>query len=236
MEVPFLLKNYLHNIEMEKLSVNYRKAIIYLTNSISNGDLYIDYNGLYRRYGSKDIRGYQKFYIEIDKIPYRTYEHRIIYYLYFGEWDDYKIIHHRDNHKCNNKIRNIDLISQIENIVSAFKDGKTSVIPATLVSRHAKRKYHLNDEDWEIYIKEAIKTFEDNGKEYYLLLERDGKEIQKYEMKLQLEKFLCAIRDNQISLQPSMLDDIFKKKYNLGNEEWEVFKDEVTKGNEPYHK
>lgn len=122
MEVPFLLKNYLHNIEMEKLSVNYQKAIIYLT----NGDLYIDYNGLYRRYGSKDIRRYQKFYIEIDKIPYRTYEHRIIYYLYFGEWDDYKIIHHRDNHKYNNKIRNIDIISQIENIVSAFKDGKTS--------------------------------------------------------------------------------------------------------------
>lgn len=234
-EAPLLLKNYFHDVEMEKLSVNYQKAIAYLTNSISNGDLYIDYNGLYKRYGSKDLRGYQKFYIEIDKIPYRTYEHRIIYYLYFDEWDDFKIIHHRDNHKSNNKIRNIDLVSRSENIVSTFKDGKISVTSADLVNREIKRKYYLNDEDWEIYKKEAIKTFKDNGKEYYSLLERVDKEIQKHEMKLQFEKFLCAIRDDQICLQSSMVDDIFKKKYNLGNEEWEEFKDEVTQNSELYN-
>ena len=39
--VPLSLKYYLHGVEMEKLTVNYQKAIIYLTNSISNGDLYI---------------------------------------------------------------------------------------------------------------------------------------------------------------------------------------------------
>ena len=42
------------------------------------------------------------------------------------------------------------LTSQLENIISAFKDGQTSVTPATLVSRNAKRKYHLNDKDWAI--------------------------------------------------------------------------------------
>lgn len=235
-EAPLLLKKYFHGVEMEKLSVNYQKAIVYLTNSISNGALYIDYNGLYKRYGSKDLRGYQKFYIEIDKIPYRTYEHRVIYYLYFNEWDDFKIIHHRDNHKSNNRIRNIDLVSRSENIVSAFEDGKISVTPAALVDRQIKRKYYLNDVDWEIYKKEAIKTFKDNGKEYYSLLNRDDKEIQRHEMKLKFEKFLCAIRDDQVCLQSSMVDDIFKKKYNLGNEEWEAFKDEVMQDSELYNR
>jgi len=218
-----VLLNKYYNIDKESISERYQKLLICFNDLINNGDYLLEYNGIYKKYGGTHQRGYIRFFITIDNIEYTTFAHRIIYYLYFGIWDELLVINHKDSNKSNNMIENIELISQFDNILYSIQNDEIIMHPCML-DDYTRSKYRLNDEQW--------KTFKI---EVHIAFNRHNKEKRNLEMASQYKKILCAIKDNQICQNPDMLEDIFKNKYNLNNEEWEAFKDEVSNGNEPYH-
>ena len=214
-EEHVLLKNY-YNIDKENISEKYQKLLIYFKNSINTGDYLLEYNGIYKKYGSNHERGYIRFSITIKNIEYTTFAHRIIYYLYFGIWDDLLVINHKDSNKSNNKIENIESITKFDNIIYSIRNDENILHPSML-DHITRRKYCSNDEQWEIFKNEVYKSFN-----------RHNKKEQNIEMISQFKKILCAIRDHKICQNPAMLDDVFKKKYHLNDEEWEIFKNKVT--------
>lgn len=129
--------------------------------SVANGEFIIIDDKLYRKYGCTHERGYIEFNISIDNIIYRTFAHRIIYYLYYDIWDDNKVINHLDGNKSNNNIENLELISQFDNVIYSLKKGEIILNPH-FIDDITRKKYRLNDEQWEIFKKEAYNAYRKN--------------------------------------------------------------------------
>ena len=170
--VRSLIVYYSNTKNKKNISKQHEKAIIYFSNLINSGKYIIDYNELYKRYGYKLKRGYTTFVIAIDNVIYRTFEHRIIYYLYFGIWDDLLVIHHRDSNKSNNKIQNLELVTNFENLIYSIRNYEAFIHPSNL-DEDIRNKYRLHGEEWEIFKNEVIKAYEHNDKgSYYIRKER----------------------------------------------------------------
>ncbi len=118
---------------------------------------------LYRRYETTHQRGYKNFWITIDGVEYRTFAHRIIYYLYKGIWDENRVINHLDGVKDNNKIENLELISQFENILHSIITLEMPVHPQDL-DGYYKKKFNLTDEQSEIFNEIVRATYESTEK------------------------------------------------------------------------
>ena len=128
--------------------------------SLANGSLIIDGNQLYKTNGCMHYRGYVIFGINIEGVQYKTYAHRIIYYLHYGVWDDYKIIHHVDGNKSNNKIENLKLITQFENIIYSLQNDEIVFTKHNYIDDITREKYHIRDDaKWELFKQEAYNGF-----------------------------------------------------------------------------
>lgn len=211
-----ILLKYYYNIDNADISEKYQKLLTSFNDLINNGDYLLEYNGIYKRYGGTHERGYIRFFITIEDIEYTTFAHRIIYYLYFGVWDESLVINHKDSCKTNNNIKNIELITQFDNVLYSIQYDEVIIHPSML-DDITRRKYNLNDEQWKKF-----------KHEIYIAFERHNKEQREHEMTAQFRKVLCAIKDNKICQNPEMLDDVFKKKYHLNDDEWKTFKDKAT--------
>ncbi len=105
-------------------------------------------NYIYKYYGSKHERGYIFFNITIDGKLYRSFAHRIIYFLNTGIWDNTYIIHHKDSNKSNNNFKNLELTTQFENILYSIKSEELPIIDED-TPRLLKEKYSLNEEQYK---------------------------------------------------------------------------------------
>jgi len=130
---------------------------------------------LYKKYGGTHQRGYKIFSICIDGITYRTFAHRIIYYLHTDIWDENKVINHLDEKKTNNRIENLELINQFENIIYSLRNYEVLYHPCMLDAR-TKAKYHLDEEKWEIFKREAYSAYRQ-----YVLKENTDNVIRGFE-------------------------------------------------------
>lgn len=119
---------------------------------------------IFKKHASIHERGYINFYITINGITYRTFAHRIIYYLTYGIWDEDKVINHKDNNKQNNKPDNLELITQFENVLYSIKNNEILIHPSML-DDVCRKKYRLNDREWELFKNEVIKAYNRNGED-----------------------------------------------------------------------
>lgn len=84
-----------------------------------NGDVYTcitrsgkkSVKGFWRRAGFSDKQGYRHFNYKNKKIPI----HRLIYRKFIGPLDQTLTINHKDGDPANNKVENLELITQGEN-------------------------------------------------------------------------------------------------------------------------
>lgn len=114
---------------------------------------------VYKRYGGSHERGYIIFSITVKDVTYRTFAHRIIYYLVHGIWDDNKVINHKDSNKTNNNPENIELITQFENVIYSIRNYEI-IISDSHLDDYIRNKYRLNDEKWKIFKEEVYKANE----------------------------------------------------------------------------
>ncbi|MCD3329321.1 HNH endonuclease signature motif containing protein [Clostridium botulinum] len=164
-------------IEGKKYQIVSRKLIHFLNNKIDrslinwsddmienviekfNNKFFIVYNdSIYEKMNSHHQRGYINFWITIDGVEYRTFAHRIIYYIHHGIWDDKKVINHKDSKKSNNNIDNLELISQFENVLYSLRNYEFIISPQGLNER-IKNKYRLNDEQWRTFKRVAKESY-----------------------------------------------------------------------------
>ena len=149
---------------MAKMNI---KILSIIKNNFDEGIFLIDEEGIIYKtlksgkiveFGSKHHRGYINFRVTVDGVQYRTFAHRIIYYLHHGVWDDTRIINHLDGNKSNNRIENLDLISQFENIIYSLKNDEI-IFEANFIDEITKEKYKLDGNKWELFKKEAYEGY-----------------------------------------------------------------------------
>ncbi|QPW62132.1 HNH endonuclease signature motif containing protein [Clostridium botulinum] len=164
-------------IEDKKYQIVSRKLIHFLNNKIDrslinwsddmienviekfNNKFFIVYNdSIYEKMNSHHQRGYINFWITIDGVEYRTFAHRIIYYLHYNVWDDKKVINHKDGKKSNNNIDNLELISQFDNVLYSLRNHEIIFLPC-YIDQRTKEKYRLSEKQWEIFKKEAYEGY-----------------------------------------------------------------------------
>lgn len=160
--VKRLINSFLLGIDNRKYKKELDKDIKdKFKKGMENGDFVIKDNKLYKKYGGAHERGYVQFNITINGISYITFAHRIIYYIYHGIWDNNKVINHLDGNKSNNKIKNLELISQFDNIIYSLTNDEIIFEP-TFIDEITKKKYRLNNEQWEVFKKEAYNGYRRN--------------------------------------------------------------------------
>lgn len=137
-----------------------------INNRLKTGKLIIKLDKMYQSMDSKHERGYIYFDITHKGIAYRTFAHRIIYYITCGIWDDEKVINHKDGNKSNNKIKNLELISQFENLVYYFAKEKR-FSPSIVMDSKLKAKYKLTDEQYDHLKNETYNAFREYGLAHY---------------------------------------------------------------------
>lgn len=152
-----------YNIVDKNIYKNFKKMI-------ETGDYHLEIIDMYERYlykkvGSTHERGYIKFETVINGITYRTFVHRIVYYITYGEWDDNKVIHHKDNNKKNNRPENLQLITQFENVLLSIRNDEILMHPSML-DDITKSKYHLDAEKWELFKDEVLKAHKRHGEKF----------------------------------------------------------------------
>ena len=99
--------------------------------------------------GNISPAGYHYIRLSIDGVKYRFYTHRLVGKYFLENFEENKVINHKDGNKLNNNLNNLECVSQSENIKHAHDNS--------LISEKRKSKYfdfetdNLKDEKWLPY-------------------------------------------------------------------------------------
>lgn len=98
-----------------------RMSFFQFCDKLIEDEMYIgEDNHIHRKDGRLLSRQARNGYYTVRKmyntIKYTFMEHRIIWYFYYGKFDESLVINHKDFDRANNDINNLELITQKENI------------------------------------------------------------------------------------------------------------------------
>lgn len=129
-----------------------------INSMLSDGAIAIRDKRLYKPMKSIHERGYILFSINYNDIEYRTFAHRIVYFIAHSVWDEDRVINHKDRNKSNNRIENMELISQFDNILYFYTREKF-FSPEEVLHHINSRKYELTEKEQKKLLKMSYTVY-----------------------------------------------------------------------------
>lgn len=117
-----------------------------------------------KRAGKATRNGYRTIALQKDKEIYTFCEHRCVWVWFNGEIEDGLVINHKDFDRANNKIENLELLTQAENIKYTDDAGRRVIIggedsgKAIYTNKEAQAMRYLRKNGWKV--KEIAEFFD----------------------------------------------------------------------------
>lgn len=114
-----------------------------------------------------DGRGYLKVFLRRDGKTYSKKIHRLVAEAFLSDWDPNLIVDHEDNNKHNNKLYNLKMLTQKQNITKRFQEqAKRGKIKITVKFDNKRKKPKQFDS-----VNSAAKKLNLDGRGIYVAIE-----------------------------------------------------------------